>query len=115
MRRPSVYPGHGRELADGYDGIVDFMRRMHAESMEIFRSLGDADFDGKQDAEQRWVFGMPAETIYAAPNKLGYWKRDFYTNGFLRECVVDRDRDGVLDERVLFDPFGVPLRVEPLK
>ncbi|HWW61444.1 MAG TPA: DinB family protein [Thermoanaerobaculia bacterium] len=47
MRRPSKYPGHGRELADGYDAIVDFMKRMHAESMEIFRALGDADFDAK--------------------------------------------------------------------
>lgn len=34
--RPSRYPGHGRELADGYEAIVDYMRRMHAESMEIF-------------------------------------------------------------------------------
>jgi len=34
-------------LNDGYDAIIDFMRRMHAESMEIFRSLSDADFDAK--------------------------------------------------------------------
>lgn len=47
MRKPSVYPGHGRELADGYDAIVDYMQRMHAESMEIFRALTDADFDAK--------------------------------------------------------------------
>ncbi len=37
-RQPSRYPGHGRELADGYDAIVDYMRRMHEESMDIFRS-----------------------------------------------------------------------------
>ncbi len=34
--RPSRYPGHGRELADGYDAVVHYMKRMHAESMEIF-------------------------------------------------------------------------------
>jgi uncharacterized damage-inducible protein DinB len=45
--RPSSYPGHGRELADGYDEIVAFMKRMHAESMEIFRSLTDSDLDAK--------------------------------------------------------------------
>lgn len=36
--RPSRYPGHGRELADGYDAIVDYMQRMHEESMAIFRA-----------------------------------------------------------------------------
>src|SRR6185295_5934288 len=45
--RPSLYPGHGRELADGYDAIVDYMRRMHAEATEIFESLTDADLDRK--------------------------------------------------------------------
>lgn len=37
--RPSIYPGHGRELAGGYDEIVDYMRRMHAESMAIFHGV----------------------------------------------------------------------------
>jgi uncharacterized damage-inducible protein DinB len=45
--RPSKYPGHGRELADGYDAVVDYMRRMHAEATEIFESLTDADLDRK--------------------------------------------------------------------
>jgi uncharacterized damage-inducible protein DinB len=36
---PSRYPGHGRELADGYDEVMDFLARMHAESMAIFRAL----------------------------------------------------------------------------
>ncbi|HEV3485588.1 MAG TPA: DinB family protein, partial [Vicinamibacterales bacterium] len=45
--RPSRYPGHGRELADGYDAIVDYMRRMHAESMEIFAALSEEDLDRK--------------------------------------------------------------------
>src|SRR5688572_20437566 len=47
QRRKSIYPGHGRELADGYDGIIDYMRRMHDESMAIFRSLTDADLEQK--------------------------------------------------------------------
>ena len=45
--RPSRYPGHGRELADGYDAAAGYMRRMHEESMTIFRSLSDADLDLK--------------------------------------------------------------------
>ena len=45
--RPSVYPGHGRELADGYDATVDYMRRMHGEAMAIFAALTDEDLDRK--------------------------------------------------------------------
>jgi uncharacterized damage-inducible protein DinB len=45
--KPSRYPGYGRELADGYDAAVAFIRRMHDESMAIFRSLSDADLEKK--------------------------------------------------------------------
>ena len=41
--RPSRYPGHGPELATGYDDVVKYMRRMHAESMDIFRALTPED------------------------------------------------------------------------
>ena len=47
QRRPSRYPGHGRELADGYDDIIDYMKRKHEESMSIFRSLTDEDLEKK--------------------------------------------------------------------
>jgi len=38
MLRPSRYPGHGKELADGYDDVVAYMRRMHEEAMPLFRA-----------------------------------------------------------------------------
>lgn len=41
--RPSTYPGHGPELADGADDVRRFYDRMRAESLEIFRALTDAD------------------------------------------------------------------------
>ncbi|HEV8658450.1 MAG TPA: DinB family protein [Thermoanaerobaculia bacterium] len=47
QRRPSAYPGHGRELAENYDAIIDYMHHMHDESMTIFRSLSDDDLDEK--------------------------------------------------------------------
>jgi uncharacterized damage-inducible protein DinB len=37
--KPSLYPGHGRELAEGYEVVLGYFDRMHAEAMEIFRSL----------------------------------------------------------------------------
>ena len=46
-QRPSRYPGHGRELADGYDATFAYMRRLHEESMAILRTLTDADLEKK--------------------------------------------------------------------
>ena len=43
MGRPSRYPGHADELANGLPAVRDYFERLHAESMEIFRSLSDAD------------------------------------------------------------------------
>ena len=40
--RPSRYPGHGRELAEGGAAVVDYFERMHAEAVAIFREL-DSD------------------------------------------------------------------------
>jgi uncharacterized damage-inducible protein DinB len=45
--RPSRYPGHGRELADGLPAVRAFFDRTHAESVEIFRALSDSALAGK--------------------------------------------------------------------
>lgn len=45
--RPSRYPGHGRELADGYDEVFAYLRRMHAESREILLALSGEDLQRK--------------------------------------------------------------------
>jgi len=47
QRKPSRYPGHGKELAGGYDDIVAYMRQMHGEAMAIFRGLGEDDLAAK--------------------------------------------------------------------
>jgi uncharacterized damage-inducible protein DinB len=47
QRRPSRYPGHGAELAGGLPAVRDYFERLHAESMEIFRRLTDADLSGR--------------------------------------------------------------------
>jgi uncharacterized damage-inducible protein DinB len=43
----SRYTTHGKELADGYENVITFMERMHAESMEIFAKLSDEDLQRK--------------------------------------------------------------------
>jgi uncharacterized damage-inducible protein DinB len=41
--RPARYTTHGKELADGYDNVIAFVERLHAESIEIFGRLTDED------------------------------------------------------------------------
>lgn len=45
--KPNRYPGCGRELADGYERVVEFIDRLHGESMQIFARLSDADLESK--------------------------------------------------------------------
>ena len=47
QRKPSRYPGHDRELADGYENVIAYMKQMHEESLAIFRSLTDEDLETK--------------------------------------------------------------------
>jgi uncharacterized damage-inducible protein DinB len=46
-RLPSRYPGHAEELAKGWPAVRDYFERLHADSMEIFRGLSDADLTEK--------------------------------------------------------------------
>jgi len=43
--RPSRYAGCGRDLAGGFDAVVDFLDRLGAESQAIFGTLTDADLE----------------------------------------------------------------------
>jgi len=52
------YSGCGRDLADGYDQVVQFMERMHSESMKIFSQLSDDDLVKKSASAE----GTPMTT-----------------------------------------------------
>ena len=45
--KPSRYSGHGKDLADGPDQVLEFFNRMHQESMDIFSRLTAADLERK--------------------------------------------------------------------
>ena len=71
LLHPSSYPGHGRELADGYDAVIAYMQRMHAESMQIFRSLDESRFDertktpgGAEIRVRHWIRSMIEHEIH---------------------------------------------------
>jgi uncharacterized damage-inducible protein DinB len=45
--KPSRYPGHGPELADGPEKVLAFFNQLHQESMEIFGKLSAEDLQKK--------------------------------------------------------------------
>lgn len=45
LLRPSRYPGHGIELAEGHAAVLAFLRRTHEESVEMLRTLEPADLE----------------------------------------------------------------------
>ncbi|HJU90141.1 MAG TPA: DinB family protein [Gemmatimonadaceae bacterium] len=45
--RPSRYPGHGRELAEGRDAVLEYLDRMHEESLPMLRALTRDDLERK--------------------------------------------------------------------
>lgn len=63
QRRPNRYPGHGRELADGYEAVLAYYERCHAESRAIFEALSPEVFDQK------------VETPVGTPITLWKWLR----------------------------------------
>lgn len=69
--KPSSYPGHGREWADGYDNVLELMYRLHGESVAIFRSLTDEDLQRKTVTPGgtaitlwKWLRAMPEHEIH---------------------------------------------------
>jgi uncharacterized damage-inducible protein DinB len=71
QRKPSRYPGHGKELADGPENVREFFNRMHAESMEVFGRLTDADLEqkcttpgGTQITIRKWLRAMVEHEIH---------------------------------------------------
>jgi len=63
MRRPSRYAGCGRELADGRDAVLAYLRDRHRESVAIFGSLSASDFEAR------------CETPGGASIRVGKWLR----------------------------------------
>lgn len=45
--RPTRYPGHGRELAEGKNAVLAYLDRKHAEAIEIFRGLTPEQLESK--------------------------------------------------------------------
>jgi uncharacterized damage-inducible protein DinB len=60
--RTSRYTTHGKELTDGFENVIAFVERLHAESMEISAKLSDEDLqrkcktpDGADITKWKWL------------------------------------------------------------
>jgi uncharacterized damage-inducible protein DinB len=69
--RKSSYAGCGKELADGYDNILNYFNRLHHESLEIFSRLNDEDLKKKcltpgnaEIAVWKWLRAMVEHEIH---------------------------------------------------
>lgn len=69
--KPSRYPGHGIELADGYEHVLAYMDRMHKESVEIFGKLRNEDLQkrcktpgGAEITVWKWLRAMVEHEIH---------------------------------------------------
>ncbi|HKX28109.1 MAG TPA: DinB family protein [Blastocatellia bacterium] len=69
--KPSRYPGHGTELADGYENVLAYLERAHQESIEIFSRLSDDDLQkrcqtpgGAEIAVWKWLRAMVEHEIH---------------------------------------------------
>ena len=65
MGRPSRYPGHGRELADGFQNVLAYLVRMHAESVAELQTLTPERLkakcktpDGAEISSWKWLRAM---------------------------------------------------------
>lgn len=70
--RPSRYPGHGPDLADGYEAVLAYLDRLHTEAAEIFGALTPSDLErkcptpapGVELATWKWLRAMVEHEIH---------------------------------------------------
>jgi uncharacterized damage-inducible protein DinB len=65
LQRPSRYPGHGRDLADGLDATLAYLESMHVESVQLLSTLTAADLQrpcptpgGRPITTWKWLRAM---------------------------------------------------------
>ncbi|MHA2171377.1 MAG: DinB family protein [Candidatus Kariarchaeaceae archaeon] len=101
--KPSRYPGHDKSLADGLQQVVEYLNRLHEESMSLFKSLSDADLQekcmtpgGVQITVWKWLRAMIEHEvhhrgqIYLMLNILGIDTPPLY--GLTSEEVKERSK-----------------------
>src|SRR5579864_1949003 len=78
--KPSRYPGHGPELADGPENVMAFFNRLHQESVAIFSRLSADDLQkkcvtpgGAPITVWKWLRAMVEHESITAPRFMFTW------------------------------------------
>jgi len=69
--RPQRYPGHGPELAQGYDNVIEYFNRLQGETCDVIATLSDEDLNkkcttpaGAQMTVWKWLRAMVEHEIH---------------------------------------------------
>ena len=103
--RPSRYPGHGPELADGPDEVLELYSRLHRDSVALVRNLTDSDLllpcttpGGTAMTRAKWLRAMIEHEVhhrgqfYLMLRLHGEWTPPLY--GLTEEQVLENSQTG---------------------
>ncbi len=75
----------------------------------------DVDSNGRPDVTYRYKAGVASEAAWTGGEGSIVLHRQVFQDGVLHESFIDKDGDGVFDEKVEYDAFEVPIRTLSLK
>ncbi|MBI2927189.1 MAG: DUF2007 domain-containing protein [Verrucomicrobia bacterium] len=98
---------------DDFDGKPD---GWHAYTNDVVsESKLDVDSNGRPDVTYRYKAGVVTEAAWTGGEGSIVLHRQVFQDGVLHESFIDKDGDGVFDEKVEYDAFAVPIRTLSLK
>jgi hypothetical protein len=97
---------------DNFDGEVDILLT-YADG-QIDKSTRDLDFNGIVDEMCFYRYGVQQRCEFHPNGSKLMIKMQIFENGVLQEELVDKDRDGKFDERIVYDFMENPVKTEKI-
>jgi len=101
------------EPDDNFDGRIDCWAKYQNEN--TYEVQIDTDFNGQPDATIYFVHQLKARTDWHPNNSSVIERREVFEHGNKKEELIDSDRDGKFDLKILFDSFGKEVQRIKLK
>jgi hypothetical protein len=110
------YDGDGQyiraERDKNYDGKPDDW--CVCEKGEVVNEKNDTDFNGLVDCVTTFANGIATQVDYMPNESKIVTRRQVLKDGVLVEELVDENRDGAFDYKILHDPFGETSKPMPI-
>jgi hypothetical protein len=81
---------------------------------DVVTERTDTDFNGLIDCITTFANGIATRVDYMPNESRIVTRREVLKDGVLVEELVDENRDGTFDYRILYDPFGEPSKPIPI-